>query len=246
MVWNKRGRDHRQPLGGRGNAHRRDSWVRSVLAGVAAGSRLLDVGAGERRYRGCCDHLEYVSQDFGEYDGLGDGQGLQSGIWSTSSVDIVSDIGNIPVPDGSFDVVLCTEVLEHVKYPADALREMWRVLRPGGELVLTAPFCSLTHMAPYHYYSGFNRYFFEEVLGDIGFVDIAVESNGDFFDFLAQELYRLPYAASRYAGWKAQWALKILVAPLLLALGHLRSIAKDSDHLVCFGFHVTAIKTSAP
>ena len=49
----------------------------------------------------------------------------------------------MPFGDGSFATVLCTEVLEHVPHPDAALREIGRVLRPGGLLVGSVPCRSL-------------------------------------------------------------------------------------------------------
>lgn len=46
---------------------------------------------------------------------------------------------SLPFPDGSFDNVLCNEVIEHVVDDRRTLREIWRVLRPGGHLALMAP-----------------------------------------------------------------------------------------------------------
>lgn len=51
----------------------------------------------------------------------------------------VSDVGRLPLPSDAVDTVLCSEVLEHVDDPRDALRELHRVLRPGGTLVVTVP-----------------------------------------------------------------------------------------------------------
>lgn len=45
----------------------------------------------------------------------------------------------LPYPDGTFDVVTCSEVVEHVENPRRLMREAWRVLKPGGLLVMTTP-----------------------------------------------------------------------------------------------------------
>ena len=47
---------------------------------------------------------------------------------------------SLPFADGTFEVVWCSEVLEHLFAPAFALREMHRVLRPGGRLLVTVPY----------------------------------------------------------------------------------------------------------
>src|SRR5674476_1266665 len=67
-------------------------------------------------------------------------EGLQTKGWDTTRIDLVSDITAIPAPDASFDAILCSEVLEHVPEPTHALDEFTRLLKPGGVLILTAPF----------------------------------------------------------------------------------------------------------
>lgn len=52
---------------------------------------------------------------------------------------VVASVYGLPWPDDSFDVLVCTEVLEHLERPHDALLELVRVTRPGGHLVLTVP-----------------------------------------------------------------------------------------------------------
>lgn len=95
------------------NETARQDWLQSTLAALPSGSRILDVGAGELKNRQHCDHLNYVSQDFCQYQGAVGGlqEGLQCQHWDTSRVDIVSDIIAIPEPDANFGqvnkVVLC-------------------------------------------------------------------------------------------------------------------------------------------
>jgi SAM-dependent methyltransferase len=52
------------------------------------------------------------------------------------------DLQDIPHPDGSFDLVICSHVLEHVDDDARALSELFRVLAPGGDLLVMVPFDS--------------------------------------------------------------------------------------------------------
>lgn len=109
------------------------------------------------------------SQDFGEYDDSPREGGINSvDKWESKKCDIICDIADIPVEDRSFDYVMCTEVLEHVKDLVAVAKELSRVLKTDGELLLTAPFCSLTHMAPFYFYNGFSKYWYQEWLTNSG------------------------------------------------------------------------------
>ncbi len=226
---------------GQDNGSNRDNWVKEQLSLIPAGKRLLDAGAGELRYKPFCNHLQYVSQDFCQYTGTGDGQGLQTGQWDTSRIDIVSDIAAIPEPDASFDAILCTEVLEHVPKPEAAIHEFSRLLCSGGILILTAPFCSLSHFAPYHFSTGFNRYWYEEVLKDT-FDEITIVPNGDYFSYMAQELYRIDSMGQKYAEKGLGIIGKIARNILLHYLWNMSMADKGSFEVLCFGYHVTARK----
>ena len=118
-------------------------------------------GAGEWQYKRFCAHLDYVSQDLAKYDGQRDSHGLQTGKWDQTQLDIVSYIINIPEPDVSFDAIMCIEVLEQLPSPVDVLKGLSRLLKPNGILILTVPFCSLTHYSSYFYQTGYCRYFYE-------------------------------------------------------------------------------------
>lgn len=224
------------------NEAHRELWLEAKLKDVTAGWVILDAGAGIARYRRFCQHLKYVAQDFGQYDGQGNGIGLQTVDWTNEHLDIVSDIINIPRPDNSFDAIMCIEVLEHIPDAKAALAEFARLLKPGGRLILTAPFASLTHFAPFHFYSGFNRYFFEKYLADYDFEIIEMAHNGDYYEFLAQELWRLPYMAGQYT--KARlWPWDYLVIMLnVFLLKRMSKYDKKSSELLNFGFQLVAIK----
>lgn len=232
-----------QPIGTT-NEQTRKAWVREQLAQLPAGARLLDAGAGMQPYREACSHLEYVAQDFAEYDGKGDGKGGQAKHWQYHKLDLVSDIADIPAPDASFDAVLCTEVIEHVPDPIAALRELARLLKPGGKLILTAPFVSNTHLSPYHFCTGFNRYFYEKHLGEFGMDVELIASNGGFFDSLAQEVRRVPQMADKYTGKKPGWLTRLGASLLLRGLRTLQQQDRGSDEYLTFGLHVVAEKKS--
>lgn len=67
-------------------------------------------------------------------------------------VDVVSDAHTLPFPDATFDQILCTEVLEHLHTPEQAIKEMNRVLKPGGTILLTTRFVFPIHDAPHDYF----------------------------------------------------------------------------------------------
>jgi SAM-dependent methyltransferase len=237
--------DQGQYVVGTKNAATRDAWVAQALAALPPGARLLDAGAGECQYKKHCGHLKYVAQDIAVYDGKGDA-GLQTGSWDFSQIDIVSDIQKIPEPDASFDAVLCTEVLEHLPDPVRALDEMARLLRPGGMFVITAPFWSLTHFAPYHYATGFNRYFYESHLERLGFDIVEMTPNGNFFECVGQELRRVTDMAQRFAGGDRPTLLELHATQIVLGMVE-RMSGRDtgSPEMLHFDCQVRAVKRAS-
>lgn len=115
-------------LFGSKNEAGRSKWLEQKLHSIAPRLRILDAGAGELKNKHLCEHLIYVSQDFCQYNGQGNKEGLQTGNWDTSKVDLVCDITEIPEPDASFDVILCSEVFEHIPDPLKALEEFFQSL----------------------------------------------------------------------------------------------------------------------
>lgn len=233
-------------LTGLKNESNRVQWIKETLIKIPGGARILDAGAGEQQFKNLCSHLNYVSQDFAQYDGEGDQRGLQVGSWDQSKIDIVSDIVSIPEPDQAFDAIICTEVFEHLPNPALAVKEFSRLLKPGGSLIITAPFCSLTHFSPYHFYTGFNRYFYEEFLPKNNFEIIELSANGNFFEYLAQEIRRLPEIADKYSHDSLRKWEKLAIKIVLKSLERFSLKDINSSDLLNFGYHVLAMKENKP
>jgi len=221
----------------------RIEWVKKQLKRIPKGQSVLDVGAGEGRYKKYCEHLKYVSQDFNQYKGKGDGVGLQTGHWNTSKIDLVSDITSIPAKRNSFDNILCTEVLEHIPHPELAIKEISRLIKKGGKFILTAPFASQTHFSPYFFITGFSVNWYKKILPKYGFKIAKIEANGNYFDYVSQELVRLPMVAKKFTLlWIFSMLLYIPIIPLTMIFWMVSILSKKSEEYGCFGWHVLAKK----
>lgn len=102
--------------------------------GGRTGLRVLDVGCGNKPY------LPFLAAHAGTYLGVDAVDGPR--------VNRVGVAENLPFGDGEFDVVICTQVLEHVDDPAQALAEIYRVLAPGGVVFLSTHGVFIYHPDP--------------------------------------------------------------------------------------------------
>ncbi|MHB8729094.1 MAG: class I SAM-dependent methyltransferase [Sulfuricaulis sp.] len=219
------------------NQYERDEFVVKSLQSLPEGLAILDAGCGSQRYRGYCSHLKYFSQDFGKYkvdekDGFTSGVGGEDG-YRYGDLDYIGDIWHIAEEDRHFDAILCTEVLEHIPYPIDAIREFSRLIKTGGSLILTAPSNCLRHMDPFYFYTGFSDRFYEKILRENNFELISIEPVGDYYRWLCVELARTATAHSFVA--------KLFLAPSFLYF-LLKSPTQKSRNTLCMGYHVIAKK----
>ena len=111
--------------------------VRRCLESVGNG-RLLDIGCGEKPYE--CYRTAHISEWVG-FD-----------VPENPRADVHGYADSLPFAGGSFDTALCTEVLEHVSEPSTAVDELFRVLAPGGHVILTVPQYFPVHEEPYDFF----------------------------------------------------------------------------------------------
>lgn len=230
------------PSIGTKNHQQRIAWVIKQLETLPKGARVLDAGAGTQQFRKYAKHLAYVAQDFAAYIPSDAESGLQNDKWDYGELDIISDITKIPEEDGSFDAILCSEVLEHLPHPNLALKEFSRLLKKDGILLITAPFCSLTHQAPYFFATGFSQFYYNGILLENNFSSIELEANGSFFQYLAQEARRLNSVSKTYTNKGLNWYQKIVTGLFLRVLNRQEKKDKGSNELLAFGYFVKAIK----
>ncbi len=227
----------------------RDLWVSDQAKSFPPGTKVLDVGAGPCRYRDAFAHCDYKSQDFCQHTGSTSGPLADKGIFKYGPIDYVSDATSIPVADCSFDVVLCTETLEHVPEPSKVIHEIARILRPGGRLLLTAPLGSGLHQEPFHFYGGFTPYWYRRFLPEAGLEEIVVEPNGGFFKHYGQE-------SQRFSAWidprRVPGIFKVILLPFwLVTVPFFRCLLPLACHWLdrldghrgfTVGYHVTAVR----
>lgn len=139
---------------------------------------LLDVGCGDMLYR------EMVLGEPGRvtrYVGLD----LQGSEYVQTAPDLTWDGSTIPLDDNSIDCVLATELLEHCPNPEAVLREIGRVLAPGGVLLVTVPFLWPIHDPPHDEYR-FTPFAIERLVASGGLDVATLEPFGGWDASLAQ------------------------------------------------------------
>jgi len=170
--------------------------------------KTLDAGAGALNGRLLLEKhcREYVSLDINNKEG---------------NIDIVDDIQNMSqIHDGSFDTVYSSQVLEHVPRPWDALKEIYRVLKKDGYVIISVPHLSALHEEPHDYYR-YTPYGLKFLMEQAGFKIEGEYRAGGFFTFISHPFslmlvslfWSLPVIC-----WIVWWFNKIFIINSVLCL----------------------------
>jgi SAM-dependent methyltransferase len=146
---------------------------------------LLDIGCGTKPYRRHLSARHYIGIDLPTY--------------GPQAADVFGTALQLPFRDASYDAVLCTEVLEHVPNPGRLFREITRLLRPGGVLILTTPQTWGLHLEPFDYFR-YTRYGLETLATDAGLDVESVRPTCGVWATLGQRAVDVIY--SRYGAGK--------------------------------------------
>lgn len=103
---------------------------------------------------------------------------------SNPHLDIVADLNQpFPIPDATFDSILCSDVMEHISDPFAFMRETARVLKPGGDLLLMVPFFYWLHETPHDYFR-YTEFALRKMCADNQLEVIELKAYGGYLEVL--------------------------------------------------------------
>lgn len=194
---------------------------------------MYDLGCGEKPYK------EFFLQHVERYIGIDWGNSLHD-----SKADILADLNEpLPLDNECADTTIAFSVLEHLHEPQTMLDEAFRVLKPGGAMVLTVPWQWHVHEAPHDYFR-FTPYGLKYLLEKAGFAVVTIKPLSGFF---TTWVLKFNYFTKRLVGGTParQAFMTALLTPVWSIGQHLAALldARDTNwNLEATGFGVVARK----
>lgn len=163
---------------------------------------LYDLGAGESPYKDFfLQHAkQYIAVDW-------------AGSFHDTKVDIAADLNKpLPIESEVADTVVSLSVMEHLCEPQTMLNEAFRILKPGGGMVLQVPWQWWIHEAPYDYFR-YTPYGLKYLFEKAGFVDVVVEPQSGFFTMW---ILKMNYFSLRFVRGPGvlRWLIKACLVPI--------------------------------
>jgi SAM-dependent methyltransferase len=171
--------------------------------------KFLDAGCGKMPYR------EYIKKNSSITEYIGLDIETARPYDAVIKPDFTWDGITMPFEDHSFDSCMATEVLEHCPEPEVFLKEVYRILKPGGVFFFTVPFLWNLHEVPHDEYR-YTPFSLERHFRNSGFTEVEIKATGGWHAAMAQML-GLWVKRSPMNEKKRKWAMKI-VKPVMKKL----------------------------
>lgn len=208
-------------------------FIEKAAKETKKGSIVLDVGAGERIWQHLFKHCDYKTQD----------KCVGEPMWNYSKIDYKSDATKIPIEDSVVDVVILTQVLEHIPEPECALREMNRILKNHGKIYITVPLGWREHETPYDFYR-YTSFGIKYLLEKTGFKLISLEKQGGYFKHMGMKLWAFIQLPFMNRNNLLTTPLKLFFVPCLTLFSLICYVVDglDKEKEMTLGFMVVAEK----
>lgn len=194
---------------------------------------VLDIGCGNKPY------MAFFEGKIRSYSGC---DIVQS---DKNLVDIICPATNIPLENNTKDTVFTTQVIEHVAEHRMLLSEAYRILKPGGHLIVSGPMAWEHHESPYDFFR-FTQFGFEHILKEAGFSDIQIIPNGGKwamvgqlfhnslrFSYMGKKSFRAKVLKGFYFLFRLKWVINAFFSWL---------DEFDKDYMATLNFVVVAKK----
>jgi len=152
---------------------------------------LIDIGCGTKPYKDFWSHVvtKHIGIDH------------SSVLHNKENIDLFATAYAIPLGDESFDSAICNAVLEHLEEPESAIRECYRLLKPGGIAIYSVPFIWHLHEEPRDFFR-YSKYGLKYLFEKVGFEIVELKALSGFWvtfgQLLVYNLYRINYGPLRW------------------------------------------------
>lgn len=211
-------------------------FLKDELSNYSNNVQILDVGVGKDPFRSLTHRFKNL---------------LRMDVAPRDTVDIVHDFNKeLPLENNRFDCIILTNTLEHSPNPNYLLKEISRVLKPGGKIIGTVPFLIHIHQEPYDFYR-FTRYILKKLFEDNNFTNTKIHEQGNPFHIYRSfqglffwHLLNTNFSKNNFLNYLVKLAIRAIWLGQRLILKLATPIYQKckQDNLMVQGYGFTAIK----
>jgi ubiquinone/menaquinone biosynthesis C-methylase UbiE len=197
---------------------------------IHAGGKLLDLGCGKVPLYGAYKDMvvDVTCVDW------------ENSLHKNNHLDVVADLNELlPLEAAQFDTVILSDVLEHIREPQQLVREIFRVLKPGGKLIMNVPYFYWLHEEPYDYYR-YTKHALKYMAEKAGLEVLEIESLGGLPEILA-DLHAKLFMKIPFIGKFMALSLQGLTQ-LVFSTGFGKKFSVSSARKFPFAYGMVAIK----